>query len=108
MKDSPCDADGAGPAGPAVEIFYAEICGLCHRALAYFRERGIAVRACEVHWDGNAFVDSENAREMRRRCGDVDFVPQIFIHGRHIAGWRSLEPLIASGEIETWLRPPAR
>lgn len=88
---------------PNVEVFYAEICGLCHQALAFFRERGISVAAYEVEWDGGRFVDSEHARELRRRCGDVDFVPQIFIHGRHIAGWRQLEPMIQSGEIDQWL-----
>ncbi len=90
-------------ATPCVEIFYAEICGLCHKALAFFRERGVPVSAYEVEWDGERFVDGEHARELRRRCGDVDFVPQIFIDGRHIAGWRRLEPMIESGEIDLWL-----
>jgi glutaredoxin len=92
---------------PHIEIFYADICGLCHKAMAYFRGRGLAFHAYEVHWDEQAevFVDSEHSRAMRQRCGPVDFVPQIFINGRHIAGWRKLEPLIQSGELEQMLFP---
>jgi len=96
---------------PTIEIFYAQICGLCHQAMNFFRSRGLPFRAYEVHWNDLAqeFVDSEHTRNMYRRCGEkVDFVPQIFINGRHIRGWRSLEPLIQSGEIEEILHtsPP--
>lgn len=93
---------------PEIEIYYAEICGLCQQALAYFRCRNLPVTAHEVEWDdaAGAFVDSENTREMYRRCGrELDFVPQIFINGRHICGWRELEPMITSGEIEQILYP---
>jgi glutaredoxin-related protein len=42
---------------------------------------------------------------MFRRCGEtVDFVPQIFIRGTHVAGWRKLEPMIESGEFDRLLR----
>lgn len=84
-----------------VEIYYAQMCGLCHKAMDYFREKGIPFDAYEVKWKGDGWEDSENAREMRRRCGDdVDFVPQIFINGRHIKGWKTLSVLIESGEID--------
>ncbi len=96
---------------PHIEIYYAEICGLCQQALSYFRSRGLPFTAYEVFWDeaADAFVDSEHARTMYRRCGEtIDFVPQIFIHGRHIRGWRELEPMIQSGEIEHVLRGPKK
>lgn len=92
-------------AQPHIEIFYADICGLCHQAMNYFRSRDLAFTPREVFWEGEAFIDSPNTREMYRRCGVVDFVPQIFINGRHISGWRTLEPLIESGEIERILYP---
>ncbi|MDA0577789.1 MAG: glutaredoxin domain-containing protein [Verrucomicrobia bacterium] len=91
---------------PDIEIYYAEVCGLCHRAMDYFRTRDLPFQAHEVHWQEPEFVDSENTRAMYRRCGaKVDFVPQIFINGRHIPGWRKLEPMIQSGEIERVLWP---
>ena len=92
---------------PRIEIYFADICGLCHKAMNYFRGRGLAFSAYEVHWDERAdtFVDSEHSRSMFERCGRVDFVPQIFINGRHIAGWRTLEPMIRSGEIDRLLAP---
>jgi glutaredoxin len=43
---------------------------------------------------------------MKRRAGNVDFVPQIFINGHHIPGWRKLEPMIASGEFDRLLEAP--
>jgi len=90
-------------APPAIEIYYADICGLCHKAMHYFRSRNLAFTAHEVHWDGGKFVDSPASREMARRCGPVDFVPQIFVNGHHVAGWRKLEPMIQSGEFDRLL-----
>lgn len=86
-----------------VDIYYARICGLCTKALEFFRSRGVTFTAYAVEWDRekDAFVDSVNTREMYARCGEtVDFVPQMFIGNRHIKGWRKLEPMIESGEID--------
>jgi glutaredoxin-related protein len=69
----------------------------------FFRSRELEFTAYEVEWDAeaDAFVDGENTRAMMRRCGeDMDFVPQIFINGTHIAGWRTLEPMIESGALD--------
>lgn len=89
-----------------IDIYYASICGLCTKAIEFFRGRGVTFTAYAVEWDAEheRFVDSENARAMYRRCGEeVDFVPQIFIGDRHIPGWRKLEPMIESGEIDALL-----
>ncbi len=91
---------------PKVEIYYAEICGLCHKAMDYFRSVGVPFEAYELEWDEEReeFVESPVRRELYERCGEcVDFVPQIFIDGNHIKGWKSLEPMIESGEIRDWL-----
>lgn len=89
-----------------IEIYYAQICGLCHKALDFFAERRLPVQAHEVHWDGerDQWVDSENVRVMLQRAGEVDFVPQIFINEtHHISGWRQLEPMIQSGDFDRLL-----
>lgn len=88
---------------PQVDIYYANICGLCTKAINFFRDRGVTFTAYAVEWDKKTerFVDSPNAREMHRRCAEqVDFVPQMFIGDVHIRGWRQLKPMIKSGEIE--------
>jgi hypothetical protein len=93
-----------------VEIYYSSVCGLCTKALEFFRSRNVTFTAFAVEWDGanDRFVDSENARAMARRCGEtVDFVPQMFIGSVHVKGWRKLEPMIASGEIDRLLPKPA-
>jgi glutaredoxin len=90
-----------------VEIYYASICSLCTKAIEFFRSRGVTFTAYSVGFDRekDCFIDSPNTAEMFRRCGKkVDFVPQIFIGDRHIPGWRALEPMIASGEIDSLLK----
>ena len=92
-----------------VDIYYARVCGLCTKALDFFRSRGTTFVAYAVEWDEEkqAFVDSENARRMYERCGEtVDFVPQMFINDRHIKGWRTLEPMIESGEVDRLIPKP--
>lgn len=89
-----------------VHIYYSKVCGLCTKAIDFMHKRGITFTAYAVEYDAeaDAFVDSENMREMYRRCGGpVDFVPQIFIGKQHIGGWRKLEPMIESGEIDELL-----
>lgn len=91
---------------PNIEIYYSRVCGLCTEAILYFHRRGVSFNALAIEYDevADEFVDSDHTREMYRRCGEqVGFVPQIFIGDRHIRGWRKLEPLIESGEIETLL-----
>ncbi len=86
-----------------IEIYYAEVCGLCHKALDFFAERQLPVQAHKVEWDGqrDRWVDSKNVHDMLRRAGEVDFVPQIFINeSHHISGWRQLEPMIQSGAFD--------
>ncbi len=92
-----------------IVIYYARVCGLCTKALDFLRGRGATFTACAVEWDGpnDRFADSENSRQMMRRCGEiVDFVPQIFIGDVHIKGWRRLEPMIESGEIDRLIPKP--
>ncbi len=88
---------------PKIEIYYAQICGLCHEAMDFFCSRNLPFIAHEVFWDKEKdnWEDSETVREMKARAGDVDFVPQIFINDTtHIAGWRVLQAMIASGEFD--------
>ena len=92
-----------------VEIYYARVCGLCTKALEFFRSRGVTFTAYAVDWDEEReeFVDSDNTRAMYKKCGEtVDFVPQMFVGDLHIKGWRTLEPMIQSGEIDSLIPQP--
>ena len=92
---------------PKIEIYVCDICGLCHKAMDFFRSRNLPFTKHEVFYDkaADAFVDGDLTREMYRRCGGkVDFVPQIFINGHYIPGWRKLEPMIATGEFDRLLQ----
>ncbi len=93
----------------SVDIYYARVCGLCTNALDFFRSRGVTFSAYAVEWDGekDEFIDSVNTRDMYKRCGErVEFVPQMFVGDEHIKGWRKLEPMIESGEIDSLLPKP--
>jgi glutaredoxin len=90
-----------------IEIYYASVCGLCTKAIEFFRSQGLTFTAHAVEWDGekDRFVESENSAEMYKRCKEeVDFVPQIFIGDTHIKGWRKLEPMIKSGEFNKLIK----
>lgn len=91
---------------PRVDIYHTKVCGLCSEAITFLHQRGVTFTAYAIAYDAekDAFVDSENTREMYARCGGpVEFVPQIFIGDRHIGGWRKLEAIIAAGEINALL-----
>jgi glutaredoxin 3 len=91
---------------PKVELYYSKVCHLCTKTIDYLHKRGVTFTAYAIEYDREAdeFIDSEYTREMFRRCGEkVEFVPQIFIGDRHIGGWRKMEPLIESGEIDQLL-----
>lgn len=91
---------------PKIEIFFSQLCGGCHDAMDYFRERGHEFQSFEVKWDPDgSLAQGENEDELRRRLGDADFVPQIFIDDKHIGGWMALSGLIESGEIDDVLPP---
>lgn len=76
------------------------MCGLCHEAMDFFRGKEIAFESFEVFWKDGELVDDDNGRELKRRIGDVEFVPQVFIDGKSIGGWKNISKLIETGEIE--------
>ena len=92
-----------------IEIYYAEVCGLCHKALDFFAERQLPVQAHKVEWDGqrDRWVDSKNVHDMLRRAGEVDFVPQIFINDQHIGGCDDMHALDHAGELTALLEQAA-
>lgn len=92
-----------------IDVYYCRVCGLCGKAIDFFRSRGATFTAHAIEYDADKdeFVESPNTREMYRRCGGkVDFVPQMFIGTVHIKGWKQLEPMIESGEIDRLIPKP--
>jgi len=88
-----------------LEVYYAPVCGLCTRCIEFFRSRGLDFTAYAIGYDkeNDAWVPSQNVDDMIQRAGETDFLPQIFVNGDHIGGWRKLEPMIESGEFDRLL-----
>lgn len=88
-----------------IVIYYASVCGLCHKAMDFFVERGLDFDARCIGYgkETDQWLASENLTELEAQIGSFDFVPQMFINGTHVAGWRALEPMIASGEFDRML-----
>ena len=63
-----------------VEIYTAQMCGYCHRALQLLDSKGIEYKQIDVS------MSSSLRDEMRSRAGGNRTVPQIFIDGDHIGG----------------------
>ncbi len=88
-----------------VEIYYSKMCWACHEAMDYFEEHGIPYTSYEVRWQGEVLADGEYERELQKRLGHVEFVPQIFIDGQHIGGWMRMQERIELGELDHLLAP---
>ena len=89
-----------------IDLYYSRVCGLCTKAIDFFHSRGVTFTAYAVEYDAeaDAFVDSDNTREMYRRCGEkVEFVPQIFIGGQVIGGCNELFTANDNGTLQRLL-----
>ncbi len=90
-----------------VEVYYSDMCGLCHVAMDYLTENNIPFDKYKLKWDATTgnWEDSAESRRLFNRCGEkVEFVPQFFIGDRWVSGWRELEPMIKSGELDRLLK----
>ena len=90
-----------------VEVYYSDMCGLCHIAMDRLTEKGIPFDKYKLKWDAKSddWEDSAASRRLLGRCGEkVEFVPQFFIKDRWVSGWRELEPVIDSGELDEMLK----
>ena len=88
---------------PRIDIYYNKNCGACTKAIEFLHKRGVDFHAYAVEYDhvADRFIDSDNTREMYRRCREeIDFVPQVFVGATHIAGWMKLGPMTTNGEFD--------
>lgn len=82
---------------PKVEIYTAQMCGYCHRALRLLDSKGIEYKQIDVS------MSSSLRDEMRSRAGGSRTVPQIFIDGDHIGGSDDLYALERAGNLDPLL-----
>ena len=82
---------------PKVEIYTAQMCGYCHRALRLLDSKGVAYEQIDVS------MSSSLRDEMRSRSGGGRTVPQIFIDGDHIGGSDDLYALERAGNLDPLL-----
>ena len=82
---------------PKVEIYTAQMCGYCHRALRLLDSKGVEYKQIDVS------MSSSLRDEMRFRAGGSRTVPQIFIDGDHIGGSDDLYALERAGNLDPLL-----
>lgn len=90
-----------------VEVYYSDMCGLCHVAMDYLTENNIPFDKYKLEWDAESddWLDTDASRRLFKRTGKkVEFVPQFFINDCWVSGWRELEPMINSGELDRMLK----
>ena len=80
------------PPSPVV-VYTTRFCGFCHAAKRLLNAEGVAFD--EVPCDGRA-----DLRAWIRDASGQHTVPQVFIHGRSIGGYRELSALVQAGELE--------
>jgi len=80
-----------------IEIYTQDFCPYCARAVALFRQKGVAFE--EIY----APHGSEARQQAIARSGGRTTVPQIFIDGRHIGGCDDLVALDRRGGLEKLL-----
>ena len=79
-----------------IEVYSKSWCPYCNKAKALLKSKGLSYREIETTHD--EVREREMVERSRRQT-----VPQIFIDGRHIKGWKELSKLIESGEIDAIL-----
>ena len=82
---------------PKVEIYTAQMCGYCHRALRLLDSKRVEYKQIDVS------MSSSLRDEMRSRAGGSRTVPQIFIDGDHIGGSDDLYALERAGNLDPLL-----
>lgn len=70
-----------------IEIYTSRTCGYCYAAKSLLNERGLAYTEIDVTFD------DEKRREMMDRSKQRT-VPQIFVDGKSIGGYRDLVMLL--------------
>lgn len=70
-----------------IEIYTSRTCGYCYAAKSLLNEHGLAYTEIDVTFD------NEKRQEMMERSKQRT-VPQIFINGKSIGGYRDLAKLL--------------
>ena len=82
---------------PAVTVYTTDSCGFCVRAKEYLRRLGVSFAEIDVTGDPVARASLiERSRGQRT-------VPQIFVRGVHVGGYRDLVALDAAGRFRPLL-----
>ena len=80
-----------------VEIYTADFCGYCHRALQLLESRNIEYTQYDVT------LDRAGRRAMVKRAFGRTSVPQIFINDTHIGGSDELVKIALNGRLNELL-----
>ena len=81
----------------SVEIYTADFCGYCHRAIQLLKSRNIKYTQYDVTYD------RASRQGMTKRASGRTSVPQIFINDTHIGGSDELVEIALNGRLDELL-----
>lgn len=81
---------------PKVEVYTTRVCSYCLAAKSLLKARGVLYEEIDVS-------DDHAKRMWLAETSGQRTVPQIFIGGRSIGGYRELKALSSSGELDELL-----
>lgn len=79
-----------------VQIYTTKSCGYCHAAKEFFRKKGLAFEEIDV-------TGEPEKRAWLLEATGLRTVPQVFINGEPIGGFREVMRLEARGELDSLL-----
>jgi glutaredoxin 3 len=80
-----------------VEIYTADFCGYCYRAIQLLKSRDIKYKQYDVT------LDRAGRQAMTQRASGKTSVPQIFINDTHIGGSDELVEIALNGRLDELL-----
>lgn len=82
---------------PEIEVYVTNYCPYCTQAKSLLDAKGVKYEVVDVTGDDDARI------KLVERANGMKTVPQIFIKGEHVGGFRDLSALDEAGKLDAML-----
>lgn len=81
-----------------VEIYTKDLCAYCEHAKQLLQQKGVDFTEIRVD------LDADKLKQMLARSSGARTLPQIFINGEHVGGFKELQALEHEGTLDQLLK----